>query len=75
MKIVLISVPYLHIYGPDRKAVNSHFPLGLGYIAAVLKKNGYDEIRIIDPEAEGLNPERLKRELEIEQPALIVNIR
>ena len=54
MKILLINPPYLSIYGPDKVAVNSHFPLGLGYLAASLLENGF-EVKLLDPEAERLS--------------------
>ena len=40
-KILLISAPYQHLYGPVSPLVSFYFPLGLGYIAAFLEKNGY----------------------------------
>lgn len=54
MKVTLINVPFLDIYGPDRGAAHSHFFLGIGYIASVLKKAGH-KVNILDPEAEGLS--------------------
>lgn len=55
MKIQLINTPYLDTYGSLRKIAAVYFPLGLGYIAAVLRENGFYEIDLFDPEAEGLN--------------------
>lgn len=52
MKIQLINTPYLESYGSLKKIAAIYFPLGLGYIAAVLKENGYNEIDLFDPEAE-----------------------
>lgn len=40
-KILLIEPPYLDLYGKNA-AVNPYFPLGLGYIAAFLKKAGHN---------------------------------
>jgi len=40
-KIILISAPYQHLYGSVSSLVSFYFPLGLGYIASFLEKNGY----------------------------------
>ncbi len=52
MKIQLINTQYLEAYGSLKKIAAIYFPLGLGYIAAVLRENGYNEIDLFDPEAE-----------------------
>jgi anaerobic magnesium-protoporphyrin IX monomethyl ester cyclase len=54
-RIILISPPYLDLYGKLNKAAGRYFPLGLGYIAAYLRKYGNHEIRIYEPEAEQLS--------------------
>jgi len=45
-RIILIEPPYLDLYGKSKIAVKPYFPLGLGYIAAVLKKTG-NEVRLL----------------------------
>lgn len=52
MKIQLINTPYLETYGSLKKIAPVYFPLGLGYIAAVLRENGFKKIDLFDPEAE-----------------------
>ncbi|MFH1369614.1 MAG: radical SAM protein [Elusimicrobiota bacterium] len=54
MKLCLINTPYLDVYGKIRSGKNSSFPLGLGYIASVVRQRGH-EVMLVDPEAEGLS--------------------
>jgi len=49
MNIVLINAPYLDIYGSLNVGKNFNFPLGIGYIAGMLKKNGHT-VAILEPE-------------------------
>jgi len=70
MKIALINAPYMAVYGPDRKSLDNNFPLGLGYVAAYLKKIGH-EVFLFDPEAEGLVDEALLQRLKKIQPEVI----
>lgn len=70
LKILLINPPYLSIYGPDRVAVNSHFPLGLGYLAANLIRCGF-EVSILDPEAEGLSRKKFEERVIAEKADLV----
>ncbi len=60
MKIILINTPFIELYGPIKIAAGRYFPLGLGYIAAVLKREGHDVV-IIDPEAQGLDYPGIRR--------------
>lgn len=60
MRIQLINTPYLETYGSLRKIAAVYFPLGLGYIAAVLRENGFYEIDLFDPEAERFGWEDIK---------------
>ncbi|MGD0093860.1 MAG: cobalamin-dependent protein [Planctomycetota bacterium] len=41
MRVILVSAPYLSLYGSSRQAVGHYFPLGLGYLAAVLEKHNF----------------------------------
>ena len=45
-------------------------PLGLGYLAAVLEKNGY-EVDVIDCQASGIRFEEAKAELSKRQPEVV----
>jgi anaerobic magnesium-protoporphyrin IX monomethyl ester cyclase len=49
MRIVLINAPYLDIYGSLNVGHNYSFPLGLGYLAAYLKREQH-EVYIYEPE-------------------------
>jgi len=51
-KVLLLSPPYLDLYGKLNKAAGRYFPLGLGYIAAYLRHYGKHEVRMIEPEAQ-----------------------
>lgn len=55
MRIQLINTPYLDSYGSLKKIAAVYFPLGLGYIASVLRENEFYEIDLFDPEAERSN--------------------
>lgn len=55
MKIQLINVPYRNAYGSLKKISAVYFPLGLGYIASVLRQNGFAQVDVFDPEAENSN--------------------
>lgn len=39
--VLLVSAPYLAIYGGDVPGASYYFPLGLGYIASYLQKHGF----------------------------------
>lgn len=70
MKVMLINAPYHEIYGPIRAAAGNYFPLGLGYIAAVLREGGH-EVILLDPEAERMGHDRLRDRLRDEKPQLV----
>ena len=53
-KVLLLSPPYLDIYGNFKNAAGRYFPLGIGYIASYLIKYGGHEVRLYEPEAQGL---------------------
>ncbi|MBL7197448.1 MAG: cobalamin-dependent protein [Candidatus Omnitrophica bacterium] len=69
-KIILISAPYIDLYGPIKIAAGRYFPLGLGYIAAFLKKNGF-QVLILEPEAQNLNYETIGKILATEKPDVV----
>jgi hypothetical protein len=39
--VLLINAPFHGLYGSLKSAVSYYFPLGVGYLAAYLEKNGY----------------------------------
>ncbi|MGE5197413.1 MAG: B12-binding domain-containing radical SAM protein [Deltaproteobacteria bacterium] len=53
-----------------RRIVNLLPPLGIGYIAALLEKNGF-AVKIIDCPPLGLAHDDVRKELEIEKPQLV----
>jgi len=69
-KILLINAPYVDVYGPIKLAAGRYFPLGLGYIAAVLRDNGFP-VRLIDPEAQGQGIDKIINIIRDEAPAMI----
>ncbi len=70
MRVVLISAPYMDIYGPIKTAAGIYFPLGLGYIASVLRDGGHD-VTFVDPEAHGQTYSDLERILTEIEPGLV----
>jgi anaerobic magnesium-protoporphyrin IX monomethyl ester cyclase len=54
-KVLLLSPPYLALYGDLRKAAGRYFPLGTGYIAAYLRNYGNHDVRMYEPEAQNLS--------------------
>ena len=65
MKIALINTSFRDIYGYEKM-----FPLGLGYIAAVLKQNGH-EVSIIEPQIDNISNDELGGLIIEEKPDLI----
>jgi len=65
MKIVLIHPPWLHSAG-----AKYYYPLGLGYIAAYLRRAGHD-VKVFDPQPRGWSYEQLWRELAQFGPDLV----
>lgn len=70
MKIILANSPYLDLYGPIKISAGRYFPLGIGYLASVLKKQGY-EVLFLDPEVQGLDAEGIKELFLKEKPDLV----
>ena len=69
-KVLLINAPYVEGYGALKLAAGRYFPLGLGYIAAVLKQNGFD-VRLVDPEAESLGFADLEKMISNWKPLVV----
>lgn len=70
MKIVLINTPYLHVYGKVNTGHNCSFPLGLGYIASYVRSFGH-EVKLYDPEAQGMSLEDMWPKIEAFSPDII----
>ncbi|MBU0759931.1 MAG: B12-binding domain-containing radical SAM protein [Candidatus Omnitrophica bacterium] len=70
MNIVLINVPYLEVYGKLNVGKNSSFPLGLGYIAAVLRQAGYN-VNLLDPEPQGMDLINIRAYLLQKRPDMV----
>jgi radical SAM superfamily enzyme YgiQ (UPF0313 family) len=60
-KVLLLSPPYLDLYGSLQKAAGRYFPLGIGYIAAYLRKYGNHEVKMYEPEAQRLSQADIER--------------
>jgi anaerobic magnesium-protoporphyrin IX monomethyl ester cyclase len=70
-KVILISPPYIDLYGKLGKAAGRYFPLGLGYIAAYLRHYGHHDVLMYEPEAQGLTYDDLKSIMRRESPDVI----
>jgi len=66
MQVTLVNPPY----PPDAHQHPPFIPLGLGYLAAVLEKNGYD-VNVIDCQALHLTLNDVENELRKRQPDMI----
>src|SRR3989344_5243919 len=64
MKVLLIQPNYRRIYAyAKKKEITPVFPpLGLAYISAVLKQNGFS-VKILEANANDLNHEQIKKEI------------
>jgi radical SAM superfamily enzyme YgiQ (UPF0313 family) len=69
MRVALLHAPYAETYGPLKSASGRYFPLGLGYIGAVLKGAGH-EVLFLDPETRSMPPEAVKKALQEFGPQL-----
>ena len=69
-KVILISPPYIDLYGKLSRAAGRYFPLGLGYIAAYLRRFGHAAL-MYEPEAQGLTYDDLKIIIKDEAPDVI----
>jgi radical SAM superfamily enzyme YgiQ (UPF0313 family) len=70
MRIALLNAPYAAAYGPLKSASGRYFPLGLGYLGAVLRRAGH-EVVLIDPEAARLGEDALAARLRDFAPPLV----
>jgi radical SAM superfamily enzyme YgiQ (UPF0313 family) len=70
MKFLLVNAPYLDVYGSLNVGRNFSFPLGLGYIAAVLRKAGH-KVGLLDPEPQRLDLEGVREVLRRERPDVV----
>lgn len=53
-----------------QKTAAKYFPLGIGYISSYMKSKGH-EVRLLDPEIQGLNEKELEEIITRENPGLI----
>lgn len=70
MKILLINPPWFEDAALDKLIPLTH-PLGLAYIAAVLERNGYNDVQILDARPLGLRLERIVSIIRKLQPQII----
>lgn len=70
MRVLLLKPPYRNVYGPIKLAAGNYFLLGLGYIAAYLRKYGHS-IFMLDLEAEGLSYTCFVKKIKSIDPQLI----
>ncbi|MEK7474214.1 MAG: radical SAM protein [Candidatus Coatesbacteria bacterium] len=70
MRVALINAPYAAAYGPLKSASGRYFPLGLGYLGAVLRRAGH-EVILLDPEARRLPDDALAARLRAFGPLLV----
>ena len=60
--ILFVNPPWFEGSAFD-ELISKSPPLGLAYIAAVLERNGFGSIRIIDMKGRGMDFEQLKKEI------------
>ncbi len=70
-KVILISPPYIDLYGRLNKAAGRYFPLGLGYIASFLRKYGSHSVQIYEPEAQSLSHTDLEKIIRDNSPDIV----
>lgn len=69
-KVILISPPYVDMYGPIKSAAGRYFPLGIGYIAAVLRRAGH-AVQLYEPEAQGMTFDSVRELFTREAPDIV----
>jgi radical SAM superfamily enzyme YgiQ (UPF0313 family) len=70
-KVLLLSPSYIDLYGDLKKAAGRYFPLGIGYIASYLRAYGRHEIKMYEPEAQGLSLDDISRTIKTFGPDVI----
>ena len=70
-KVLLISPPYTDLYGKLHKAAGKYFPLGLGYIAAYLRRYGSHNVQIFEMEAQNLAYEDMAKIIKEDNPDIV----
>lgn len=70
IRVLLISPPYIDLYGGIKSAAGLYFPLGLGYLASFLRQHGV-EVSLYEPEAQRLNGDAIRGIFAREQPDVI----
>jgi radical SAM superfamily enzyme YgiQ (UPF0313 family) len=70
-KVILLSPPYVDLYGKLNKAAGRYFPLGLGYIASFLRKYGSHSVQIYEPEAQSLSYTDLEKIISDNAPDIV----
>lgn len=70
-KVILLSPPYVDLYGGLNRAAGRYFPLGLGYIAAYLRRYGDHDVQMYEPEAQGLTYNDLAEIIKKAQPDVV----
>jgi radical SAM superfamily enzyme YgiQ (UPF0313 family) len=70
-RILLLSPPYLDLYGKLSKAAGRYFPLGLAYIASYLRKYGGHKVSMFEPEAQALTYDDIARVLRDTSPDVV----
>jgi len=70
MKVILVNSPYLDLYGPIKISAGRYFPLGIGYLAAALKRQGH-EVAFLDPEVQGLGAGDIEKMFLSQRPDIV----
>ena len=70
-KVILLSPPYVDLYGKLSRAAGRYFPLGLAYIASYLRKYGQHDVLMYEPEAQELTYEDIARIIKSEEPDFV----
>ena len=70
-KVLLLSPSYISIYGNLQNAAGRYFPLGIGYIASYLAKYGGHDVRLHEPEAQGLTVSAIAQIIKTFKPDII----
>ena len=70
-KVILLAPTYIDLYGQLDKAAGKYFPLGLGYIAAYLRKFGAHTVQMYEPEAQSLTSADLEKIIRVNAPDVV----